>query len=108
MVFNARHDFCLGSCIASQLIGNDHTRNVPHDLEQLTEKLPRRSLIAPRLHKNIQYLAILVNRAPQILQLTVEANEHFIEMPSIAESSAMRTNPLAVQRTELQTPFSDT
>src|SRR5215472_9434211 len=107
MMRNARHDFGLGSGIAAQLVGNDNTRDIPHPLEQLTEELSRRSLIAPGLHEDIEHFALLIDRAPKILQPTVDANEHLIEMPSIAESSATRTNPLAVDRTELQTPFAD-
>jgi len=44
---------------------------------------------------------------PELPQLVVDRQKYFIEMPSVAESSAAGTNPLGVHRPKLQTPHAD-
>ena len=59
------------------------------------------------LHENVEYLAVLVDGAPKILQLALDLQEHFIEMPPVTKSATTGTNPLGVHPPELQTPLAD-
>jgi hypothetical protein len=36
------------------------------------------------LHQNVQHNAVLIHRSPQIVQHTLDADEHLIEMPSVS------------------------
>src|ERR1700674_988864 len=105
MMIDARHHFCLGCCVTAQLVGDDGPWNVLKTLEQFAKELLRRLLIPPRLHQNIEHLAVLVDGAPQVLQLAVDAKKNFIEMPPVAESAAAGTNPLGVHSAKLQAPL---
>ena len=49
----------------------------------------------------------MVDGAPQVLQLAVDAKKNFIEMPPVAELSAAGANLFGVRRTKLQTPLAD-
>ena len=42
--------------------------------------------IPPRLHQDVENVAVLVHRAPHILLATVEGDEHFIEIPGVSEA----------------------
>jgi hypothetical protein len=61
----------LGGLIAFELIGDHHSRDVLQALEQLTEELLRRLLVAPTLHQNIVDLAVLIHRPPEVLTIAV-------------------------------------
>ncbi len=59
---------------------------------RLQAKSLGRTLIPPRLHQNVQHLAILANRTPQILQSAGSPEKHFIEMPAVAGARPMAVN----------------
>lgn len=76
-------------------------------LEQFAQEFLRRPLIPPRLNDDVDYFAVLVDGTPQIPEITVDHQEVLIEMPTVAGSRTMRTNPLGIGTTKLQTPFAD-
>ena len=79
------HDFCLGCCVAAQLVGDDGTWDVLKAFQQLAKELLGGFLVPPRLHEDIKHVAILVYCTPEILQFAVNREKDFIEMPSVAE-----------------------
>src|ERR1700674_5180032 len=107
MMIDRRHHFCLGCCVTAQLIGDDGPRNVLKTFQQLSKELLRRLLVAPGPHANVEHFSVLVDRAPKILQLAVDREEYFIEMPAVAESTPAGTNPFGVHSTKLQAPLAD-
>jgi hypothetical protein len=67
MMIDARHHFCLGCCVTARLVGDDGPWNVLKTLEQFAKELLRRLLIPPRLHQNIEHLAVLVDGSKMTL-----------------------------------------
>ncbi len=57
-------------------------------LQELAKEATRCALVAPLLHQNIDDFAILIDRAPQILQLATNLDQHFVQMPMIAKLAA--------------------
>src|SRR5215469_5404781 len=60
--------------------------------------------IAARLHQNIDYVAILVDGAPEILQLAVDSKEDLVQMPVVAEPALSSLQLADIICAELLTP----
>src|SRR5208283_5881453 len=67
-----------------QVCGDDDSRYILQSLKQLAKELLGSLSIATRLHQNIEHSAVLIDGAPQILQLAVDRQVDFIEMPAIS------------------------
>jgi hypothetical protein len=65
-VLHAGEHVAFGRAIPFQFVRDDHPRHVCQALEQLAEKLLRRSLVAPTLHQDVEHVASLIHRPPQI------------------------------------------
>ncbi len=83
-MLDARHHLLLRSLIAAQLHparvpGNQHAWNVRAALQSLPEELFRRSLVPSALHQDIEHITVLINGTPQIVLLTVDFQENFVE-----------------------------
>ena len=63
-VSDAWHDFSSCRAVALKLIGDDQSGYVLQRLQELAEELLGCSFISAALHKDIQYLAILVHCPP--------------------------------------------
>jgi hypothetical protein len=64
------------------------------------------SFCAPQafLHQDIQHLAFLIYRAPEIDLFAIDLEEHFVEVPSITTAAAVTTKAACVLGTKLQRP----
>lgn len=58
-----------GGPVALQLIGEDHTRDGGHALEELAEEPLRGLLVPPTVHQGIEAVPILIHGPPQIVTL---------------------------------------
>lgn len=83
-VFHSRQDFLLGCAIAFQLVGDTPPRHIGQPLEQLPEKLLRGLRVAAVLHKDIQDVAVLIPRPPQVMAFAMDGEEHLVQMPLAA------------------------
>ena len=63
--------------------------------------------IAPRLDEDIDDISVLVNSAPEILPLTVDRQEEFVQVPSVAQATFSALELSGVLRTKLPRPLSD-
>src|SRR5215467_11748607 len=106
-VLYAREDLALGRAIALQLIGDDHARHVGEPLEQLAKELLRRVLIAAALHQDIEDIVVLIHRAPQVMALAIDRQEHLIEMPFIARARPASLQLIGIILPKLATPLAD-
>ena len=85
-MFDTRQDFTLGCTIAFQLIGDDHPRHVLQALEQLAEELLRRLLVPSTLDQDVQHVAFLIHRSPQVMLRTLYAQKRLIHVPCVARA----------------------
>ena len=72
---------------ASQLIRYDLTWLIPVTFEQSSEEALGGLAISACLQEYINDFAILIDRAPQILLLTLDLHEHLVEEKRIAVAS---------------------
>ena len=83
-VFHARQDLPLGGLVALELVCDDHPRDVRQALEQLAEAFLGRVLVASTLHEDVEDIAVLIDRSPQVLGLAIDLEENFVGVPFIA------------------------
>src|SRR5882724_8062613 len=68
-------------------VGDDCTWHILQSLQQLSEEALRGFGVAPLLYQNIEYFAVLVNRAPQIDLPAIDFAEHLVEIPCVTAAS---------------------
>ena len=66
-----------------------------------------RLCVAARLHQYVQHVAVLVDRAPQVVLLAVDLHEHFIEVPAVAGAGPAAAQPAGVVGSEPFAPGPD-
>ena len=105
VVHDEGHDGLMGDTVASQLVGDEATRFLSLALEQPPKESPCRTPIPPRLDKDIDHVAVLIHRAPEILPLTVDRHEDLVEKPRISESTLSSLQAPRVVGAELLAPL---
>ena len=74
----------MSDAVAGQLVGDDHPRHILHSLEQPAEELCGGVAVSTGLDQHIEYVAVLVDRPPQVVLTAVDADEDLVEMPLVA------------------------
>jgi IS1 family transposase len=80
---DAGHDHPLGSRIAFQLVGDQHTGLSSLLLQQFTEQALGGRLIAPALDEDVENEALLVSLAPEPMLRAGEGDDDLIEVPCV-------------------------
>src|SRR5438132_10677765 len=106
-VFDPRQDLPLRRPVALQLIRDDDPWHVLEPLQKLAEKLLRRVLIAPALHKDIEHIIVLIHRAPQVMALPVDRQKDLVEVPLVPWLGASTLQLIRVVLPTFQTPLTD-
>jgi hypothetical protein len=57
------------------------------------------------LHENVQHLAILINRAPEIMAFSMNRDKHFINVPCVSQASLATSQLFGKEGAEFQTPL---
>ena len=95
------------SSVATQLVGYDHSRHVSQTLQELEEEALCCPLVAAFLHQDVKYVAVLIDRPPQVTTLAVDGDEDFVEEPRITGPSLTPSQGSSIGATELETPLPD-
>jgi hypothetical protein len=77
-MFDAGQDFPLRGAVALELIGYDDPGHMLASFEELAEELLRGLLVAAALHQDIEHMAVLIDRPPQIMPFTMDREEHLV------------------------------
>ena len=97
----------MGDAVAAQLVGHE-TEWLPSLTLQKSPKANAASTPVPtRLHEDVDYIPVLIHRTPEILTLTLNGHEHFVQEPRISKSTLASPQPPSVVRAELRTPLSN-
>ena len=88
------HDLPLGSGIALQLVGDQHTRGSTLLLEELAQQAFGGLLVAPALDENLENKAVLVDGTPQPMPLPGDADDNLIEVPFVAPARRSLTDAI--------------
>jgi hypothetical protein len=102
-----RQKLAVCDLVAGQLAGHQHTRHVPQGLEQFTEEPLGCFGVSPRLHQDVEHVAVLVDRAPQVMGGDVGLDENLVEVPFVAGAGSPPTQLVGVVRPEPGTPGTD-
>ena len=60
----------------------------PWRVSNFPEEPHRGAVLPPRLHQDVEDVAVLIHSAPQILLPTIDRHEELVEMPCVAELPA--------------------
>ena len=94
----------LCNTIAPQFVGHDDPRHILQTLQQSLEEPLCSVGVAPRLDKDIQHNAILIDGAPKIMLHTQDPDEHLIEVPLISGSWSTTSQTIGEIRPEFLPP----
>jgi hypothetical protein len=107
VVHDGRHDSAPRCLIGPQLVGDQPAAFPFLTFQELAKESFGCTLITTGLHENINHVAILVDSSPQILPLTLDRHEQFVQVPHAAQASLSSPERPGVFDTKLPTPLSD-
>ncbi len=101
------HDVAMGDTVAAQLVGDETTRFPSLTLQESPKESSRRPPVPTRLDEDVDYVTVLIYRAPEILALPVDRHEDFIQKPRISESTLSALQLPGVIGAKLPAPLSN-
>jgi hypothetical protein len=106
-VLDIRQECALGYTIAFQFVGYDHPRHILQALQQSLEKALGVLAITPPLDQDVEHDAMLIHRAPQIMNFTLNGDKDLVEVPLVARPGTLPTETLRETLAEFLTPTTD-
>jgi hypothetical protein len=106
-VLDIRQALALRHPVAFQLVGDENARHVLQPLQETLEEALCRAGIAAGLDQNIKHDAVLIDSAPEIMQLALDPNEHLVQVPLVTGSGPAPTQIAREARAKLQAPAPD-
>ena len=95
-VSDGRHDRSVRNPVAAQLVGDQPPRLTLLALQQLAEKACGSPAVATRLDADIDDVAILIDGAPEIVPLSLDGDEDFVQVPGGAQPALSTREPASV------------
>jgi hypothetical protein len=107
--FKARRgrDFPLGRAIAFELFCDNHPPDVRASFEPLAEERLRRGIVPPTLHKHVEDVAVLIQRAPEVIPSAMHREQHFIEVPLLSRCGAVVPHLMDIRLPKCPAPCTD-
>ena len=99
------HDLPMGDAVAAQLVGHQSHGFLALTLQEFPKESPRRAPVPAGLDKEVDQVTVLVHGTQEILTLTVDRDEDFVQEPRIAESTLSSPQPSGVLVAELVAPL---
>jgi hypothetical protein len=99
------HDVPMGDTVATQLVGHETRWFLSRTLQEFPKESARRPPIPAGLDEEVDQVTVLIHGAPQILTLTVDRDEDFVQEPRIAEATLSALQPPGVIGAELPAPL---
>ena len=106
-VDHGRHHGTVRRRVAAQLVCDQPARLAALAFQQLPEEPCGRPPIAPRLHENVEDVAVLVHGTPQILLLPLDLHEELVQIPGVALAAPAAAQPPCVVEPERPAPQPD-
>jgi hypothetical protein len=83
-VFDLGKQLALCYNIASQFVGDDHTRNILKAFQQPAKEPFGRVAVSPSLNKDVEHYAFLIHSTPKIVLYSVDSDEHLVHVPFVS------------------------
>ena len=99
------HDVPMGDAVAAQLVGHQSHGFLALTPQQSSKESPRRTPVPAGLDEEVNEVTVLVHCTPEILTLTVDRDEDFVQKPRIAESALAAPQLSGVVGAELSAPL---
>src|SRR6266436_8140177 len=93
-----------GSAVRAQLVGRHLFRREALLAEQLAHEPDSCALVSSALNQDLEDLALMIDRAPQVHMPAGDPDDHFVEMPSVARSGAAPPQIASDHRSEFEHP----
>ena len=93
--------------VAFQSVGNETKRITSLTFEELAKESPRRTRVSTALQENVNDVAVLIYQTPEIVALSIDCHEHFVQLPRVTETALTPLQSAGVLRSELDGPLSD-
>ena len=77
--------------VAAQLVGHEPHGFLSLTLQQSAKESPRCSPVPTGLYEDVDQVTVLIHRAPEILALTVDRHEDFVQAPTLFGSPRHET-----------------
>lgn len=84
---NRRHDLSVSRVIAFQFVREEPARFTALAFDQAAKEADGGLFIASPLHKDINGVAILINRSPEVLMFALNGDDGFIDVPRITQAA---------------------
>ena len=103
VVVHRWHHFAPRCGVAFQLVRHQPPRLASVPLQQLAKEPFGRAGIAISLNQDVNHVPVLVDSAPEIVTLTLDVHEDFIQVPHVAEPTLATLEIPCVLGSELPT-----
>ncbi len=100
-----RHDVPMCNTVAAQLVGHEPHGFLSLTFQEFPKEFSRRAPVPAGLDEEVDQVTVLVDRTPQILALTVDRDEDFVQKPRITEAALSSLQPPGVVGAELLAPL---
>jgi hypothetical protein len=82
-ILDSRQDFAVSNAIGSKFVGHDGSRHVAQTLRQFAEEALGGLRITSALSQYIEYVAMLIKRLPEVVQIPLDADENLVQKPFV-------------------------
>jgi hypothetical protein len=106
-MFHPGHQPATSNPIAGQLVGHQDPGHVLQSCEQLTKEPGGGLSVAVGGDQDVQHIPVLVHRAPQVVGLASDLDEHLVQMPLVAWSGPTTAQAVGVDLPKFATPLVD-
>ena len=103
-MLDIRQQVSLRHAIASQLVGDDHSRHILQALQQTLEEAHGGFPVTPLLDQNIEDDTILIHGAPQIMLNALDPDEYLVEVPLVARPRTTAAQTISKALAEFLAP----
>src|SRR5260370_35498259 len=93
-----------GSAVGAQLVSRHLFRREALLAEQLAHQPDGCALVPSALNQDLEDLALMIDRAPQIHMLAGDANHHLVEGPAVARPRTRASEPAGKPGPEFHNP----
>ncbi len=106
-VSHLRHQLTVRHAVALQPVRDDAPWPEPQPRQQALEEAPGCSGVAPLLHQDVEHHAGLVHCAPEMVQHTIDPQEHLIEVPGVTRPGPTASELVGEVGAEPEVPLPD-
>ena len=93
-----------GSAVRAQLVSRHLFRREALLAEQLAHEPDSCALVSSALNQDLEDLALMIDRAPQVHMPAGDPDDHFVEMPAITRSRTAPSQSPGDRRSEFEHP----